>query len=422
MRRSQSLQAHGTAVRASVVPELRLDAADHAEVAIDADLSADAAGDEALPNASLFTLIAAAFWAPDYTQIFDAEFAENERLCGGAAAALPLTSYRARLKGDAAHRYDQRRRNQQRDEMAIRLHSNNQQHWSPSLLARSICYYAKASRFVQKNETKQRRIASKPTVRHFLRIMREQKPKPLWARGQHIAVFAYDQTYQWVGVKKRGRRQSVERLDGSGMPLEIKHLVYINSMQVALPDRLGSLSQQDLDRIAANHGSAYTEPYNNILVPLLPDAVESSLLDFARDVCSSVDLVRASTPSLCSKHTTHVCVCNTCMHSHSHMRLLCVSQEATSLGVMPSRLTLRQIADAMFRPPNIQNGGPTDIDILPVLPDTDTKSYEDCHRTTAHLDGYCAASVKVKLDWTDGQGCITGALPTVFVSDSAQLD
>lgn len=290
-RRTRPLQARDTVAREAVVPEQRLDAADHAQVAIDADGSNDAAGNETLHNASLFTLIAAAFWATDYTQIFDAEFAENELLCGGAAADLPLTSYRARLKGDAAHRYDRRRRNQRRDEMAIRLHSNNQQHWSPSLLARSICYYAKASRFVQRNETAQRRIASKPTVRRFLRIMHEQKPKPLWKRGQHIAVFAYDQTYQWVGVKKRGRRQSVERLDGSGMPLEIKHLVYINSMQVALPDKLGSLSQQDLDRIAANHGSAYTEPYNNILVPLVPDAVESSLLEFARDVCSSVDLV-----------------------------------------------------------------------------------------------------------------------------------
>ena len=97
------------------------------------------------------------------------------------------------------------------------------------------------------------------------------------------------------------------------------------------------------------------------------------------------------------------------------MLVLFVLQEATALGAMPSRLTLRQIADAMFRPPNIRNGGPTEIDILPVLPDTDTKSYEDYHRTAAHLDDHCAASVKVKLDWTDGQGCITGALPTLIL-------
>ena len=120
-----------------------------------------------------------------------------------------------------------------------------------------------------------------------------------------------------------------------------------------------------------------------------------------------------TTPVFRSTQTPHVCVRNTCMHSRSHMLVLFVLQEATALGAMPSRLTLRQIADAMFRPPNIRNGGPTEIDILPVLPDTDTKSYEDYHRTAAHLDDHCAASVKVKLDWTDGQGCITGALPTL---------
>ena len=45
--------------------------------------------------------------------------------------------------GEQQARYDRRRRIQQRDEMAIRLHANNQQHWSPSLLARSVAYYGK---------------------------------------------------------------------------------------------------------------------------------------------------------------------------------------------------------------------------------------------------------------------------------------
>ena len=118
-------------------------------------------------------LIAAAFWSSDYTPIFDAEMVDNERECGGEAAVLAPTSYRCRLKGAAAERYDRRRRNQKRDEMAIRLHSNNQQHWSPSLLARSITYYGKVSRFVQQNEGAQRRIASKPTVWRFLQQMKE---------------------------------------------------------------------------------------------------------------------------------------------------------------------------------------------------------------------------------------------------------
>ena len=38
--------------------------------------------------------------------------------------------------------------------------------------------------------------------------------------------FGFDQTYQWVGVKKRGRRNQVEHVDGTGMPLQIVHQVW----------------------------------------------------------------------------------------------------------------------------------------------------------------------------------------------------
>ena len=74
----------------------------------------------------------------DYSALFEAEIMKNEAACGAVAALLP-SSYRARrLRGEAAERYDKRRRNQLRDEMAIKLHANNQQHWSPSLVARSV--------------------------------------------------------------------------------------------------------------------------------------------------------------------------------------------------------------------------------------------------------------------------------------------
>ena len=85
-----------------------------------------------------------------------------------------------------------------------------------------------------------------------------------------------------------------------------------------------------------------------------------------------------------------------------------VEQVALSQGVDVSALTLRQISDGMFGRPNFQNNGPTDIDVLPVLPNTDTKSYEDYHRTAAHLDAHCEPSVIVKLEWTDGQGSMSG--------------
>ena len=195
-----------------------------------------------LPNVTTFELISRTLWLPDYDQLFELEVAENEQLVG-AVQCLPPSSYRARLQGEAAQRYDRRRRNQRRDELAISLHSNNQQHWSPSLIARSIAYFGRTSRFLRANEGRQRRIASKPKIMQALRIMQKSRPQPAWKCGPHIKVFAFDQTYQWVGMKKRGRRQAVEHLDGAGMPMQISHEVYINSINVALPTMLGTLSQ-----------------------------------------------------------------------------------------------------------------------------------------------------------------------------------
>ena len=260
-------------------------------------------GERLLPaEISRLELIARALWSTNYDEIFSSEMVENERMCGGASSLLPST-YRARLKGEAADKYDRRRRNQQRDELATRLHANNQRHWSPSLVARSIAYFGRTTKFLRRNETRQRRIASKPTQLKVLRMMMKFRPKPNWKKGCHIKCFGYDQTYQWVGVKKRGRRQAVERVDSTGLPMQISHEVYINSIDVALPDGLGTLSAADLARIKANYGSAYTEPFNLILLPLMPSAVEASLLEFARDVCISIE--QACQPWLHTQQSPH---------------------------------------------------------------------------------------------------------------------
>ena len=117
--------------------------------------------------------LALQLWAKDYHELFALEYEENLRAVGGQGYDLAPTSYRARLHGKAAERYDQRRMRQQRDEMAIALHSNNQQHWSASLLARSVSYFNLASAVIQKEETRQRRLASRPTTFNFLRMMRD---------------------------------------------------------------------------------------------------------------------------------------------------------------------------------------------------------------------------------------------------------
>ena len=62
--------------------------------------------------------------------------------------------------------------------------------------------------------------------------MRVHKPAAPWERGRQVAVFVADQTYQWIGMQKRGRRSMVEQHDAFGMPVFIKHEVYINSVHL----------------------------------------------------------------------------------------------------------------------------------------------------------------------------------------------
>ena len=108
--------------------------------------------------------------------------------------------------------------------------------------------------------------------------MRDCCPRPVWEEGRHVAVYGFDQTYEWVGMAKRGRRQAVEHVDSTGMPMAITHEVYVNSIKVVLPSSFGTLSDADLQTIANNHGSPYTEDFNLVFVPLQPAAVSASLV------------------------------------------------------------------------------------------------------------------------------------------------
>ena len=208
--------------------------------------------------------VASALWLPAYDELFEAELEHNRALVGRAGAALPPSSYRARLRGDAAIWFDKRLQRQERDQLAIELHANNMRHWSPSLVARSIAYVRLTSSWMHSVESGQRRLASRPSTMKALRAMRDVRPLPQWERGVHVFVYGFDQTYEWVGMKKRGRRQAVEGVDARGMPNAITHEVYINSIQIHLPQTLGTLSAADIAAIAANNGSPYTEDYNNL--------------------------------------------------------------------------------------------------------------------------------------------------------------
>ena len=209
--------------------------------------------------------IVPSLWLPSYVELFCAELEHNRRLAGRVGSALAPSSYRARLTGTRGEAYDAKMLRRERDQLAIELHANNMRCWSPSLVARSIAYFHLTSVWQRSVETGQRRLASQPSTLKALRLMRDCRPPTAWERGRHVFAYAFDQTYEWVGMQKHGRRQAVETVDALGMPMAITHEVYINSIQMHLPASLGTLSPADIAAIQANHGSAYTEDYNDLL-------------------------------------------------------------------------------------------------------------------------------------------------------------
>ena len=314
--------------------------------------------------------IASQLWSPSYEELFSYEITENRAECAAGGYALPPTTYRMRLTDEAALLYDARRQRQKRDEMAIALHANNERRWSPSLLARSICYYNSSTRWMQAEETSQRRIASRPTTLRLLRAMRDCRPAPSWEFGKHVHFFVVDQTYDWIGCKKRGARKTVEQNDATGMPIALVNHVYINSVKLHLPASLGSLSRADLARIASNHGSPYTEPYSNMLAPLQPATVQASLLELNLDT----------------------------------MKL--VGAKCLEAGVAPCELGLEDIATALYGRPDVDPGGPSEFEILTPLMDTDTKSYDDFIKITQHCGSTSGDECAVNIFCGDGQSVI----------------
>ena len=309
-------------------------------------------------------------WAADYRAVFEREYEALRARCGHGYA-LPPSSYVARLSGEQRALYEQRARRRERDQMAIALHANNMRHWTPSLLARSICAFSSNTQFTRAIETQQARQASAPSTWAFMRLMLKVQPKPSWTQGRHVNLYVADQTYEWVGMKKRGRRQALQRHDAHGMPVGIEHVVYINSIKVHLPSSLGDLSLADIQAIQANNGSPYTEDYNQILDPLQPRLVEGYLSEFSADVLGSVVLALARVGQA----------------------------DASQLG-------LRTLAGALFDRPNVDPGGPSAFDILEPLMNTDTKSHEDWRKIANHCSGHSGPETVVDIFMGDGQSCI----------------
>jgi hypothetical protein len=151
-------------------------------------------------------------WASDYTPVFEREYEASRERCG-SGYELPPSSYAARgLSGERLEAYQRKMRHRERDLMAAALHGSNMRLWTPSMMARSVCAIS-SSRFSRRVESRGARMASQPTTFKFLRMMRAVQPPTYWTRGRHVSLYIADQTYEWIGMKKRGRRQAVSLQD-----------------------------------------------------------------------------------------------------------------------------------------------------------------------------------------------------------------
>ena len=201
----------------------------------------------------------------------------------------------------------------------------------------------------------------------FLSTMRDNRPERDWIVGDHVFAYGFDQTYEWVGVKKRGQRQSLETVDAGGMPMSVRHEVYINSIHIHLPASLGTLSPADIAKIRANHGSPYTEDYN-----LLYDFIRVSKCCI--EPVTSVDSFDSDCACVCCLQPSAV---ERYLREFMADALLSVSSVTVMINVEPSQLGLSTLATALFGRRAVNTGGPSEFDILEPLMNTNTMSHVD---------------------------------------------
>ena len=102
-----------------------------------------------------------------------------------------------------------------------------------------------------------------------------------------------------------------------------------------------------------------------------------------------------------------------CKSTLTCMVLLCVVVPSLPLvhllkdeGIEAKALSMRQIAHGLFGRGCVDPCGPSEFDVLEALQRTDTKSYEDFLKISAHLDQHSGSAGVVNVAWGDGQSVI----------------
>ena len=144
---------------------------------------------------------AEALWSSDYVPYLRLE----ELGCVEVYNALPQSTYRRRLKGEAAEKYDAKALSRVTSAHHQLVRSVNQEAWSFKTVARSLSYLnQRVPKRVWLDNMRDRRLAHWKGCTQVLREMVRVQPAVVWTAHPNVFVMAADATFSWRGCKKRG--------------------------------------------------------------------------------------------------------------------------------------------------------------------------------------------------------------------------
>ena len=290
---------------------------------------------------------ARALWSSDYRPILAAE----DEAEGGAVhllGVLEQSSYRRKLHGDKAVRYDARAQKRARGALAQLGRVNNMRRWTFSIVARSLCYFnQRVPHRVWNDLCEDRRVCARSSCKLLLSEMIKVRPEPPWRESPYGSVMITDQTFCWQGCRKRrGEITTAERVDAGGMPVQIRSEVYVNTLRCRVPYSLCDFAPEEIQLIQEK--GAYTEDFFDIIPYFSPPAVERSLDSMLLELAQLVRRAKIR-----------------------------IESEGNTCGP-------RAIMRALLAKPNVDPGGPTIMDWLPALKNCNTRSHDDLRRIIQH--------------------------------------
>ena len=182
----------------------------------------------------------------------------------------------------------------------------------------------------------------------LLRFMLDLKPQVGFISCKIVQVFCFDQCNARDGYTDR-QRYATERLDADGENVISQSTTFITSYRIHMPQALLNLNDEDVARLK-RHGP-FLKDWSKLIPWLQPSRVKADLWRMLDETTSAFRRQMA---------------------------------DNRMSSVNPA-----QAARILFGRHDVDPGGVTPIEILPVILNCDTASYADNNRIWSHLESHC---------------------------------